>query len=77
MTDFMMLQAALGDIWKGRITTSEVFYGSFKEKNGESDENLTGNSNCHLSASSNFINRLASLVHLPCTLGVLFLFWHI
>lgn len=35
-------EAVLGDIWKGKITTSGVFYSSFREKNVGSDENLTG-----------------------------------
>ncbi|WKA04122.1 hypothetical protein VitviT2T_022182 [Vitis vinifera] len=35
-------EAVLGDIWNGKITTSGVFYSSFREKNVGSDENLTG-----------------------------------
>lgn len=37
------LQAVIGDIWKGKITSSGVLYNSFKDKDGGSIHDSDGN----------------------------------
>jgi len=41
------LQAFLGDIWQGKITSSGALNNSFREKN-DSSSNTTAGDQCHI-----------------------------